>query len=51
MVLDYINYFLTFMGDALQQMNTWMVVDGVSFVSFIGALSIILVIVGMILLR
>lgn len=51
MVLDYVTYLLNFIGEAMQQMSTWMIVDGVSFVGLIGALSIVFVVVGMILLR
>ena len=51
MVMDYISYFINFVGDAVNQMNQWMVVDGTSFLGFIGAVSIICIVVGMILVR
>lgn len=51
MVMDYITYFLNFIGTAINQLNTWMIVPGVSFVAFIGAVAIICIVVGMILVR
>ena len=51
MVMDYLTWFVSFVGDAIAWMGSAQVVPGVSLLAFIVAVALLCIIVGGILIR